>query len=94
MCATSNARARDAKPSAPRPAPGADAGPIRLRPVDDARVTILTDDTSDALLVADDRTARTGSGPVREPVGQFIEERAAVGLTAARPACCSTRDSH
>ncbi|MFE2823381.1 MBL fold metallo-hydrolase [Streptomyces sp. NPDC059271] len=82
MCDTSNATARDAALSAPRPSPGTAADPIRLKPVDDVRVTILMDNTFDALLTGDGRTTRVGFGPVHEPAGQFTDERTAVGLTA------------
>ena len=42
----------------PRPAPGAAVDPITLTPVDDVQVTVLVDNTYDALLIGDERVRR------------------------------------
>ncbi|MGQ4347971.1 MBL fold metallo-hydrolase [Streptomyces sp. SAS_275] len=82
MCDTSQLTPQDAQHSAPRPAPGNAVNPIRLEPVDDVRVTVLMDNTFDALLGGDDHTTRVGFGPVETAAGQFTAGRTAVGLLA------------
>ncbi|WP_218108383.1 MBL fold metallo-hydrolase [Actinacidiphila rubida] len=56
--------------------------PIALTPVDEVRVTILMDNTFDALLVGDGHTTRAGFGAADVPAGQFETDRTAVGLLA------------
>ncbi|WUD77213.1 MBL fold metallo-hydrolase [Streptomyces sp. NBC_00510] len=54
--------------------------PITLQPVDEVRVTVLMDNTFDALLVGDEHTTRTGFGPATTAAGQFETGHTAVGL--------------
>ncbi|MFF7211875.1 MBL fold metallo-hydrolase [Streptomyces sp. NPDC008238] len=82
MCDTTHATAEDAALSAPRQAPGRAVDPIALEPVDEVRVTILVDNTFDALLVGDEHTTRAGMGPASTPAGQFETGHTAVGLIA------------
>lgn len=82
MCDTSHATPQDAADSAPRLAPGDAVDPILLQPVDDVRVTVLMDNTFDALLVGDERATRVGFGDVEAPARQFAGGRTAVGLLA------------
>ncbi|MER6378242.1 hypothetical protein ABT255_60925, partial [Streptomyces mirabilis] len=63
MCDTTHASVHDAALSAPRPVLGSAVDPITLQPVDEVRVTVLMDNTFDALLVGDGHTTRTGFGP-------------------------------
>lgn len=82
MCVTSHATPQDAADSAPRLALGDAVDPIRLQPVDDVRVTVLMDNTFDALLVGDERATRVGFGDLAVPARQFAGGRTAVGLLA------------
>ncbi|MET9878226.1 MBL fold metallo-hydrolase [Actinacidiphila glaucinigra] len=82
MCDTTHATPHEAALSAPRPAPGRAVDPIALQPVDEVRVTVLMDNTFDALLVGDEHTIRAGMGPASTTAGQFETGRTAVGLLA------------
>ncbi|SEN89490.1 MBL fold metallo-hydrolase [Actinacidiphila rubida] len=82
MCGTAHATAADASRSGPHAVRGAAVDPIALEPVDEVRVTILMDNTFDALLVGDARTTRTGFGATDVAAGQFEPGRTAVGLLA------------
>ncbi|MGW4674853.1 MBL fold metallo-hydrolase [Streptomyces sp. NPDC004324] len=82
MCDSTRASVPDAARTAPRPAPGSASDPIRLAPVDEVRITVLMDNTYDALLVGDSRTHRVGFGPAAVPAGQFVSGRTSVGLLA------------
>ncbi|MFG2306569.1 MBL fold metallo-hydrolase [Actinacidiphila glaucinigra] len=82
MCDTTNASTREAELSAPRPVPGSAVDPITLQPVDEVRVTVLMDNTFDALLVGDEHTTRTGFGPATTPARQFESGHTAAGLLA------------
>jgi 7,8-dihydropterin-6-yl-methyl-4-(beta-D-ribofuranosyl)aminobenzene 5'-phosphate synthase len=68
--------------AAPRPVPGPAADPIALEPVDEIVITTLVDNVYDALLTADDRTARAPFrvGMARAP--QFEDGSTTVGLMA------------
>ena len=67
----------------PRAAPGAAVDPIVLEPVDELSVTVLTDNTFDALLADSEigTRARLGSGG-RVPGEQYVDGLAAPGLVA------------
>ncbi|MFJ8008198.1 MBL fold metallo-hydrolase [Streptomyces fagopyri] len=82
MCDSTHASVPDAARTAPRPAPGTATDPITLAPVDEIRITVLMDNTYDALLVGDSRTGRAGFGPATVPAGQFVSGRTSVGLLA------------
>lgn len=81
MC-DSSADPREARASAPRPAPGAAVDPIALEPVDEVRITTLVDNTYDALLTGDDRTTRTTWGVATAAAAQFEGGSTNVGLMA------------
>ncbi|MGY5051448.1 MBL fold metallo-hydrolase [Streptomyces sp. 900105755] len=82
MCDTTHASLHDAALSAPSPVLGSAVDPITLQPVDEVRVTVLMDNTFDALLVGDGHTTRPGFGPPATPAGQFETGQTAVGLLA------------
>ncbi|TFV34154.1 MBL fold metallo-hydrolase [Streptomyces sp. T1317-0309] len=82
MCDTTHASVHEAALSAPRPVLGSAVDAIALKPVDEVRVTVLMDNTFDALLVGDGHTTRTGFGPADTPAGQFETGHTAVGLQA------------
>ncbi|MFF2993412.1 MBL fold metallo-hydrolase [Streptomyces sp. NPDC057950] len=82
MCDTTHATAHDAVLSGPRQAPGSAVDPITLQPVDEVRVTVLMDNTYDALLTGDEHTTRTGFEPAATAAAQFETGRTAVGLLA------------
>lgn len=81
MCESSS-DPREARVSAPRPAPGAAVDPIALEPVDEVRITTLVDNTYDALLTGDDRTTRTPFGVATAAAAQFEGGSTNVGLVA------------
>ena len=68
---------------APRPAPGPAVDPIALEPVDEVAVTVLTDNSYDALLVESPVATRARLGEVgRAPGPQYVDGQAAPGLVA------------
>lgn len=82
MCDTAHASAADASRSAPHPVRGSAVDPIALETVDEVHITILMDNTFDALLVGDMHTTRTGFGPADLVAEQFEHGRTAAGLVA------------
>ena len=69
--------------AAPRPAPGPAADPVALAPVDAVSVTVLVDNSYDALMTATPWGARTRLGDVpRVPASQYVDGEAAPGLVA------------
>lgn len=82
MCTTPQATSHDTARSAPRTAPGSAVDPIAIEPVDEVRITVLMDNTYDALLVGDRRAGRAGFGAANARAGQFDEGVTAVGLLA------------
>ncbi|MFG2949288.1 hypothetical protein [Streptomyces adustus] len=56
--------------------------PITLQPVDEIRLTVLMDNTLDALLTDDEHTTRTGFEPATTPAARFETRRTAVGPLA------------
>lgn len=69
--------------AAPRPAEGAAVDPIALEPVDELEITVLTDNSYDALLADTAVATRTRLGtPERVPAGQFTDGLGLTGLLA------------
>ena len=68
--------------SVPRPAPGAAVDPILLSPVDEVTVTVLVDNTYDALLIGDERVRRPSFAVGPAPAPQFVGGTTLTGLAA------------
>ena len=66
----------------PRPAPGAAVDPITLAPVDEVTVTVLVDNTYDALLIGDERIRRPSFAVGSAPAPQFVGGTTLTGLVA------------
>ena len=66
----------------PRPAPGAAVDPITLAPVDEVAVTVLVDNTYDALLIGDERVRRPSFAVGTAPAPQFVGGTTMAGLVA------------
>jgi 7,8-dihydropterin-6-yl-methyl-4-(beta-D-ribofuranosyl)aminobenzene 5'-phosphate synthase len=83
MCTDEGADPRDVAAAAPRPAPGDAVDPVTLLPVDELTVTILTDNSFDALAADTPHAtrARLGSGGTL-PGPQYVEGDAVPGLVA------------
>ena len=69
-------------PAIPRPAPGAAVDPITLAPVDEVAVTVLVDNTYDALLIGDERVRRPSFAVGSAPAPQFVGGTTLTGLVA------------
>ena len=69
--------------AAPRPAPGPAADPIGLEPVDAVEITVLTDNSYDALMTGTRWGSRTRLAQAgRVPAPQYVDGEAAPGLVA------------
>jgi 7,8-dihydropterin-6-yl-methyl-4-(beta-D-ribofuranosyl)aminobenzene 5'-phosphate synthase len=66
----------------PRPAPGGAVDPIALAPVDEVAVTVLVDNTYDALLIGDERVRRPSFTVGTAPAPQFVGGTTMTGLVA------------
>ena len=66
----------------PRPAPGAAVDPITLTPVDEVAVTVLVDNTYDALLIGDERVRRPSFAVGTAQAPQFVGGTTLTGLVA------------
>jgi 7,8-dihydropterin-6-yl-methyl-4-(beta-D-ribofuranosyl)aminobenzene 5'-phosphate synthase len=66
----------------PRPAPGEAVDPITLTPVDEVAVTVLVDNTYDALLVGDERVGRPTFTVGTASAPQFVGGSTMTGLVA------------
>jgi 7,8-dihydropterin-6-yl-methyl-4-(beta-D-ribofuranosyl)aminobenzene 5'-phosphate synthase len=66
----------------PRPAPGAAVDPITLAPVDEVAVTVLVDNTYDALLIGDEWVRRPSFAVGSAPAPQFVGGTTLTGLVA------------
>ena len=66
----------------PRPAPGAAVDPITLAPVDEVAVTVLVDNTYDALLPGDERVQRPTFTVGTAAAPQFVGGMTLTGLIA------------
>jgi 7,8-dihydropterin-6-yl-methyl-4-(beta-D-ribofuranosyl)aminobenzene 5'-phosphate synthase len=82
MCTEHQQSAASAAVSAPRPTTGPAVDPVTLPEVDQVAVTVLVDNTYDALLAPSDGVSRTGMGAGRVPAGQFVDGEAVAGLRA------------
>lgn len=69
--------------AAPRPAEGTAVDPIALEPVDELEITVLTDNTYDALLTGTEVATRAGLGATaRVPAEQYLDGQGLTGLIA------------
>ena len=66
----------------PRPAPGAAVDPITLTPVDEVAVTVLVDNTYDALLIGDEQVRRPSFAVGTAQAPQFVGGTTLTGLVA------------
>lgn len=83
MCTDTGADPAAVAFAAPRPAEGSAVDPIALEPVDALTITVLTDNSFDALLVNSGvaTRARLTSGPLT-PAAQYVDGATSVGLIA------------